>query len=200
MVLSHRNCGAVILAGGRSRRMGRTKALLPLAGTTLIAHLAGELSAFDELLVSANDPALAAGLSAKVVADAYFDCGPLAGLHAALTAAEHDALLCVPCDLPLFTAQAADCLLRNFPEGADAMTCVDSRGGIHPLCGIYTKAALPAIEQHLKERRLKLRDLLTRLNCSDFHTAGHFSDSVLMNVNTIEDYSHIPPELRGELT
>ena len=88
MALTPANCGAVILAGGRSSRMGRCKALLELDGETLISRLAGELSAFDELLISSNDEALAAGLPGRVVRDVFPGCGPLAGLHESLSATE----------------------------------------------------------------------------------------------------------------
>lgn len=59
MIPREKDFGAVILAGGQSRRMGRCKALLTVDGQTLLARTAQQLTAFSELLLSANDPALA---------------------------------------------------------------------------------------------------------------------------------------------
>ena len=194
MALTTQNCGAVILAGGQSRRMGRCKALLPLDGETLLARMARQLSAFDELLLSANDFSLAEGLPVRTVPDQYSGDGPLAGLHAALSATKKDYLLCVSCDLPLFTADAANCLLREFPEGADAMACVDSTGRVHPLCGIYAKSALPVFQRQLEQGRFRMKELLELLDCRSFFTTGYFPDRVLLNVNTPEAYLHLLQE------
>lgn len=184
-------CSAVILAGGRSRRMGRCKALLPLGGETLLARLVGRLSAFPEVLISANDPALGAGLPARVVADRFPDAGPAGGLHAALTAAKLPFALCVPCDLPNFSAAAAACLLGAFPPDADALVCVDGAGRVHPLCGIYARSALPAIGEQLANRRFRVMELLRRLDCRYLSTAGLLPDSVFYNVNTPQAYRRL---------
>jgi len=99
----------LILAGGASRRMGQTKALLPFAGTTLIEHLANALAPnFDEVLISANDPAaIPPGLrdGYRLIADLHRDAGPLAGIEAGLHAAEHDTLFAVACDMLLVTPE-----------------------------------------------------------------------------------------------
>ena len=118
MAISLERCGAVILCGGQSRRMGTCKALLTVDGRSVLHRLAGALSFFEERLLSANDASLGAGLSWTVVEDRFPGLGPGAGLHAALLASKKEALLCVPCDLPAFSEQAARCLLAQYPETA----------------------------------------------------------------------------------
>ena len=153
-------CGAVILCGGQSRRMGTCKALLTVDGVPVLHRLAGELSFFEERLLSANDAALGAGLSWTLVEDRFPGLGPGAGLHAALLASKKDALLCVPCDLPAFSEQAARCLLFHFPQDCAAMVCRDGAGQLHPLCGIYTRRMLPALERRLAAGRCRMMELL----------------------------------------
>ena len=97
------DCDAVILAGGHSRRMGRCKALLELGGERVLDRLARELSGFHKLWISLGTAPVDGALPGQAVWDCYPDCGPLAGLHAALRAAEADYLFCVPCDLPYMT-------------------------------------------------------------------------------------------------
>lgn len=184
MSLTYKACGAVILAGGQSRRMGRCKALLTISGETLIARLAGQLSRFPELLLSANDSALVDGLPLRLVRDHQTGLGPLAGLQAALAATKRNFLLCVPCDLPNFTAELAEAMLDAFPMDMDALVCVDSTGQVHPLCGVYAKAVLPVIESQLQQRDLRMQNLLTKLRCTCFSISPYFPDEALMNVNT----------------
>lgn len=88
MGISADHCGAVILAGGRSRRMGCCKATLKINGKTMLERLSESLRSFDEQILSANDPSLAEGLPVRLVPDRYPDSGPLGGLHAALSATE----------------------------------------------------------------------------------------------------------------
>ena len=88
MMLSRECCGVVILAGGRSRRMGTCKALLTIEGETMLSRLTRQLDDFQEKLLSTNTPALAEGLPLTPVPDFYPGAGPLAGLHA------EDALVC----------------------------------------------------------------------------------------------------------
>lgn len=187
MGLSVQNCGAVILAGGASRRMGRRKALLDLEGETLIARLARQLAAFDELLISTSGENAGLGVPGRPVLDLYPGLGPLAGLHGALSATKKSCLLCVPCDMPFFTGQRAAGMLAAFPEGAGALACVETGGRVHPLCGIYVRAALPIMERRLRQRRLRMLDLLEELNWVRFPVQEE--EAELMNVNTPEDYA-----------
>ena len=109
--------GAVILAGGSSSRMGRCKAEIVIGGETLLAHTVRQLADFPELWLSANDPGLAEGLPVLLAADRYPDAGPLAGIEAALSATDTDALVCFPCDLPNLTAELPRLLAERFsPE------------------------------------------------------------------------------------
>ena len=90
---------AVILAGGKSRRMGRNKALLEFDGETLIQRLYRLLDDdFDEVLVSANDPETYGFLDAPLVPDIYEGGGCLAGLHAGLLSARGESCFFAACE------------------------------------------------------------------------------------------------------
>ena len=194
MALTYENCGAVILAGGASRRMGQDKARLELEGESMLARLCRQLSPFRERLLSANDPALAEGLPLRLVTDLYPNSGPLAGLHAALSAAEKPALFCVSCDLPNYTPALSAFLMARFPEDADVMVCRDKSGRVHPLCGIYTKRLLPILESQLKAEDYRVRSFLERVRCAYLDTGAFFPDSIFFNMNTPEDFQKIKEE------
>lgn len=181
-------CGAVILAGGRSSRMGACKALLTMQGETMLARLTRQLEPFGERLLSANDPALAKGLPVRRIPDRYSGMGPAGGLHAALSAAEAEALFCVPCDMPNFEPALIPLLLGRFSADMDAIICCDGNGRLHPLCGIYSKRALPVLEQCLRKNICRIRSILPLLRWEPFYTAAFLPDSVFFNMNTPEDF------------
>ena len=185
------DCAGVILAGGQSRRMGRSKALLSLGGQTMVQRLSGRLAGFGELWLSANDPALGEGFPGRTAADRVAGGGPLAGLEAVLSATERPYLFCVACDMPHVTWELASALLEAFPAGADALVCQDSTGRVHPLCGVYARAVLPVLREQLAAGRLRVRDLLERVDCALYQLAGRFPDRTVWNVNTPEAFRRL---------
>ena len=188
MTLTHQSCGALVLAGGRGSRLGGVeKALLLLNGETLLHHLEQELSPFPEKLLSTNDPALARGTSFLPVADRRKGCGPLEGIAAALSVAKSPALLVLPCDMPGYTAPLGEWLLSQGQPDWPAWVC-SAADGLHPLCGIYTKAALPVLDRCLTEGILQVRRALSMMNAQVLDTAeSPFPPEVFLNINTPEE-------------
>lgn len=182
-----RTYGALILAGGRARRMeGKNKALLQWEARTFLSRLEEALSGFEEKLISLRDGSWLGASTFSPVFDQADDRGPLEGLRRGLSVCESDALLVVACDMPLFSAQLAQAMLHA-DQGYDAMVCQDTSGFIHPLCGIYSKACLPVIEGLVSQRDFKLLSLLDRVHSAAFSLASHnLSDALLSNVNTPE--------------
>jgi len=191
MPLTKDQCTPVILAGGASRRMGTCKALLEINGETMLARIRRQLLGFERVLLSTGDPTLAEGLSVECTADLYPGMGPLAGLHAAFCAVDSEALLVLPCDLPFFTEQAVAFLLDRMPEDVDALVCMDSTGRVHPLCGIYRRSVLPALEDRLKAGELRVMSFLYSLNWKGLQDAEILPDKLFLNVNSPEIYHQI---------
>ncbi len=184
--------GALVLAGGQARRMGgRSKALLLLEQRTFLARLEESFAGFEEKLLSTNTPALAAGTDFLPVADRFPDRGPLEGLGAALALCRSDALVVAACDMPLFPAGLAHALLGALGD-RDALVCRDRAGGLHPLCGVYRKNCLPAIDAMLSGGDFRVRRVLERVNSGEFLLNGTpFPDRVLTNVNTPEELARL---------
>ncbi len=172
--------GAVILRGGKSSRMGSDKAELKLGGRTFFDCIKGELSDFDELLVSVAGE----GGENGAVSDIYKERGPMGGIYSALTAAKSDALLVVPCDLPLFGRALARRLAADMDEETDALICVSDER-IHPLCGIYSKSCLPLMKKCLDAGQNKMMLLIDQLETRRFYIGS--SAYMLKNINTPQD-------------
>ena len=191
--------GAVILAGGKSARMeGRDKALLPLGNARFLERLLSALDGFGEVLVSTDRAGRYPGLPVPAVPDRFPGTGPLGGLCSALAACRSEALLTVPCDVPLFSRELASYLRALLSPGQDAWILTDRSGRDHPLCGVYHKSALAAMERQLEAGNFRMRDLLGRLRVKRV-PLGYtvFPDSCVANVNTPEDYRQLLREVAG---
>src|SRR5215471_2768618 len=89
-----------VLAGGRSARMGRDKALLEIEGSRLICRVAEAVAGAAGSVTIVGDPEKYGSLGYPVCEDVFRGCGPLAGVHAALAASVADWNLLVACDMP----------------------------------------------------------------------------------------------------
>ena len=178
---------AALFAGGASRRMGANKALLPWRGSTLVRYLAGELDFFSEKLLSAQQASLLPGADWRLVPDLRPGCGPLGALESVLSAMRSDAALCVACDLPFFTRELGQAMLRAFREGADCLVCRDETGRVHPVCAIYRRKALPVVTGQLQAGDFRMMHLLANLKTDHFSVAA----AQMQNANTPEIWSEI---------
>jgi molybdopterin-guanine dinucleotide biosynthesis protein A len=154
-------CTLLILAGGRSRRMGRDKAQLPAGDGTLIDHLARRLApVVDETLV-AGGPESARLAGARRIDDRYQGLGPLAGIHAGLLEARFSRVWVVACDLPDVEPALGE-LLRGYAAGVDAAVPRlgdDSEG----VCAVYDRSLAPRIETFLQTGERRVQDFLGRI-------------------------------------
>jgi len=156
---------AAILAGGRASRFGgRDKSALVVGGRSILERQLRELGQItDDIMIVGGEPSTKAGThrGVRMVPDSVPDCGPLAGLDAALTAAQYDPLIVVACDMPFVTAAFLRHLL-SLTAHADAAV-PRTEEGYHPLCAVYTRACRTAVARLLADRRLAMTGLLDEI-------------------------------------
>lgn len=144
---------AVILAGGKSSRMGRDKAFLETDGQTLLARQVEIVqdAGAAEIFISGRSDTDYSLFNCRVLLDEFSNVGPLAGIHAALAAVKHAQLLVLAVDLPNMTPR----LLRQIIDSTNGFCGVIPRvnGNVEPLAAIYPKSALSLCLQLLGERR-----------------------------------------------
>ncbi|MFZ5776323.1 MAG: molybdenum cofactor guanylyltransferase [Thermodesulfobacteriota bacterium] len=152
----------VILAGGKSSRFGSNKALADHDGAPLVQHIAERLAPlFSETLLVTNTPAEYDFLAWPTVADHFQECGPLAGIHAALSTIQASQAFVCGCDMPL-VEPALIRLLCELSSGHDVVLPWLAAGP-EPLYAVYAKAALPRIEASLAAGERKIVRVLARL-------------------------------------
>ncbi len=156
---------AGIFVGGRSARMGRTKALLEApSGSTLVEHwvaLARACGATPLIVGQRDDvPPIV-----EVVEDAAHDAGPLAGLVALLERARGGRALAVACDMPFVEGA----LLRRLIDAPGAGALAPRREGVwEPLFARFdADTALPVARERLARRQLSLQGLLEQLDVTE---------------------------------
>ena len=177
----------VILAGGKSRRMGTDKALLTVGRDAMIERIAAELGkVFKEILISGGNEEIGARLGLKVVPDLIKGWGPLSGIHASLLAAQSRKCLLVPCDMPFLSAELAR-IMAGLSDGYD-VTVPQHGDYLQPLFAVYDKNCIRAVEEALRDGRHKVADIYPRVRVKYVSEmilrAAADIDTVFFNVNT----------------
>jgi len=190
-----------VIAGGRSKRMGQTKAFLPFRGSTLLQNAIGILEASDlKVRIVASKPQGFEDAGVPVLLDAFPEAGPLGALYTALRNAESSDCFVLACDVPLVTP-AFFRLLQDSAPDFDAIIPFDSKGWPHPLAAYYSKRCLEPLEALLRQGRRKVREVLScdTLNILRMQTLKRsLPDTLFLNVNTRDDYARLQARITQE--
>ena len=197
----------IILAGGKSKRMGENKALMRLGNNTLIGHVIERVRPItNELLLITNSPNEYASLEITMHTDIVQNAGALGGLHSGLTNALHDTVLCVGCDSP-FIATKLLSYLESALEEYDAVIPYTHRNPnellvrkhkdqqqiiLQTLCAAYSKTCLETIEVMFNESDFRVHALAERANVLTIppHIWQTYDSKGLsfFNINAPEDF------------
>jgi molybdopterin-guanine dinucleotide biosynthesis protein A len=187
-----REATAIVLAGGRSSRMGRDKALLPVGGRTMIEHVVDQLRPhFAEILVSAGEPERYTFLGLEIAVDHKPGLGPMAGVASALARSRHEVNFVVSCDLASVPVDLMSRLLREARTGADVIVPVTANSHYEPLFAVYRRRVRPLLERALEGGARKLDSIYD--GC-ETRTMPLRADEVLRNINTAGDYRRLIEE------
>ncbi len=166
--------------------MGRAKALLPYRGTTLVEYVADAVRGAAGSAVLVGDPAPLAHLGLPVLRDEIPGSGPAGGIYTALRATATDWNLVVACDMPAVFGGALRELINAAEKSeSDCVAAASPDGRPEPLCAVYHRRCLPALERAIKDKRLKMRDLVLEIGVLVVTVAP----AVLANINTPDEWS-----------
>jgi len=173
---------AIILAGGKSSRMGQDKGLLFHRGKRMTEHVIDACRQFTTtiLISTSNDAYEVFGY--PLVADNFKEIGPIGGIQAALTASETENNIFCPCDMPEIHPSIFDKILQKIKEN-QAVVAVRDDGKLFPVLGYYRKSALEIIEKQIQKGDFKMQNLLNELNAETVVVP----ESELSNINFPED-------------
>ena len=179
----NRELSAVVLAGGRSTRLGQDKVLLPYHGVSFVQHQVNKLHEFgiEDIIISGYEGPIA---GTTFVPDIYPHFGPLSGMHAGLSAIVNPAALVLAVDTPLLPVELLGALAEAHSGG---ITVMEHGGKREPLIGVYDSAIAAACEELLLSGRRSVHALLDRVGCRTVRYRG--DEKLLLNCNTPEDYA-----------
>ena len=149
----------VVLAGGKSRRLGRDKAVEPIDDRPLIGRVIDVLAnVADESVVVVDEAERGRELplppSTQIVTDLYPCGGSLGGIFTGLTAARNEWAVVAACDMPFLNVRLLDHLLSQRSDSDAVVPVLDGRP--EPTHAAYSKACLPHMERRLKAGDLKI--------------------------------------------
>ncbi len=177
----------VVLAGGKSTRMGTDKALLALNGKPFIQHVAEAFQGvFTDVVISANTTEYEF-LGLPVIGDVYPDCGPLGGIHAALGLVRTPHIFTAPCDVPFLNSTTFETLLQEAEPGVIAVASAGVQ--LQPLVGVYPADCRSALETFLMSGGRKVSDFLATVG---YRTVSRdaWADT-LGNINEVGQYREL---------
>jgi molybdopterin-guanine dinucleotide biosynthesis protein A len=182
----------VLLAGGKSRRMGEDKRYLVVGEQTLLERgLAVLQSIFCEVLVVIAQDSPPLSIDARVVRDLVPDCGSLGGLYTGLTQATAPYIFVVACDMPFLNQT----VITQFTSRRGTADIVMARlaDRLHPMHALYGKRCVPALEEMIRARQFKIQEVVshsflrvhyvTEADLLTIDPSGHS----FYNVNTMAD-------------
>src|SRR5215831_7525141 len=147
---------AFVLAGGRSSRLGRDKALVTLGDRNFLQIALDNARAVCPAPIIVGASSLYAEFG-EVIEDRIPGCGPLGGIHAALSATPSDLNLVLSVDMPLMDSNFLKWLAKQAAETTASVTVPLSGGRLQPLCAVYRRTILPQIKRPWHEGNIKLR-------------------------------------------
>jgi molybdenum cofactor guanylyltransferase len=184
-----------VLAGGQSTRMGSDKALLRLEGETLLERAL-------QLAKAVGAPARIVGareryaeFGAEVVEDEFPNCGPLAGIHAALGASDTELNIVLAVDTPMVTADFLRYLVHRAQAQSDALATVpDADGGIQGTCAVYRRPFRAVAAQQLSKGKYRITDALALVRVeyveeNEIRDAGFDPAKIFANLNTPAEFA-----------
>lgn len=185
---------AILLAGGRSSRMGEDKAMLFYGHRLLWLHQVEKLKLVGaaEILISRSRDQSIWESEASFVLDRFEQAGPMGGIIAGMEASTHELLMVLAVDLPLISVDILEALKERCTPGCGAIYSSDLF--FEPLVAIYPKILLQEILFALESGKKSLQPLLKRwVQASKMISLPIPSDQMSQwsNMNTPDDFTRL---------
>jgi molybdopterin-guanine dinucleotide biosynthesis protein A len=154
---------SIIVAGGKSLRLGRSKLLETIGDKNLIQWVVDRLAAISTEIIIATGQGEAIPCSSavriKTVADIYPGKGPLVGIYSGLIASSNSQAIVVGCDMPFLNVSLLKYMNQTLGDSDVALPRIGKM--IEPLCAVYSKSCLAPIQNLLEQDERQIRRLFS---------------------------------------
>lgn len=171
----------IILAGGKSSRMGQDKGLMNLNGKPMIQHVIEVAKTKSEEIMIISNQANYQQFGYKVYPDEIKNKGPLAGIYTGLKHSMTEWNVVLSCDTPFIHPSLLQFLIAQ-AQGCD-ITILQKNEQIHPLIGIFNKNCLATFKTCLDANELTLKSVYKKLNLKVVD-AHQFHQKMFTNINS----------------
>ncbi|MBM3416869.1 MAG: molybdenum cofactor guanylyltransferase [Bacteroidetes bacterium] len=178
---------AIILAGGKSSRMGEDKGLVFFKNKRLVEYVTEEVNKVSTyiIIISANPAYKEFGF--PCIEDELKGKGPLGGIYTGLKHSPTQKNLLLGCDMPFLSEKLLQELINNC--GEEEVLLTEHNSLAEPLCSVYDKNCLSHIKQCIEKNQLKITDALAGLKTRNisFDDAPWFRGNEFANINSIDE-------------
>lgn len=179
----------IILAGGKSSRMGTDKGLQELGGKPLINYAIRALSDLCNTIIISTCSDAYQSFGYKTVADEIPGIGPMGGIYSALKQSKTEKNLVLSCDLPFATKELLLHILKN-SDGYQVAVPWQGNKHYEPLCGFYNLSILDQMNDFIQKSNYKLPDLFEEISINRLvinNEADFYTDELFLNINSKHD-------------
>jgi len=178
----------LILAGGKSQRMGQNKAFLKLNGVSFLEHIISVLRPLQSEIYISGSKKQYNSIELPIIEDHpdFKGQGPLAGILSGLMTIKSDWLFVISVDAPQISIEQVLELYKH--TKANKMVLAKDEQFVHPLIGFYHKLMLEPIKQNLEQGKLSVKHLYSNEEKTAFIPL--LGEKSLKNINTPEDYNN----------
>ena len=185
----------IILAGGKSSRMGEDKGLVLLNGKPMVQYIIEVLKEVvsDIIIISNNESYTKFGI--PVYADIIKDKGPVGGIYTGLYHSKTELNFCISCDVPMISSDFIFWLLNK--SGNASITLPMYKDKVHQMIGVYSKHVLSNFKESTEKGHLKLSQVNSDMACEIIDIEkeyANFDELIFSNINTKNELRSITNE------
>ena len=192
-MLDKNNITGIILAGGKSTRMGREKGFVLWKDKPFVQHSIAALKPLVSEILIVSDHSVYDKLGYRRVQDSFTEAGPLSGLYSGLKESNTELNLVLSCDVPLITSSVMEKLVAGYHQGIAAVVCsADER--IMPLVALYHKNCYQVCKLLLDDGERRMMRLLDMLPSTTFIVLDDNDARNVRNINSSTELKKIEDE------
>ncbi len=183
----------IVLAGGRSSRMGEDKSLMKLNGKPLVEYSIDALKPLCDMVVISSGNMIYDFTGCEVWPDELPDQAPIIGIYSCLKRSETEINIFLSCDMPLMSTSMIGFLVAKSAP-FDITVPIHKNGKIEPLCGIYKKSSIGIIKEFIDKGNYRLNGCIRSASCQFIDVDSQIpcnTPNLFININTPTDFGHL---------
>ena len=185
----------IILAGGKSSRMGVDKGLVLLNGKPMIQYVIEALKEVVSNIIIISNNASYNKFGVPVYSDIMKDKGPVGGIYTGLYHSTTELNFCISCDVPMISSDFIFWLLNK--SGNASVTLPMCKDKVHQMIGVYSKQVLSYFKESAEKEHLKLSQVNKDMACEIIDIEkeyANFDELIFSNINTKNELTSIAHE------